>query len=159
MTDATPKVWAAGEGEKRWFFGGGLQTWKVKAEDSQGAVFVFEDTMVRGKNTPLHAHPEADEMVYVLEGEILSQIAGEEHKVGQGGMTFTPRGTPHGFMVVSEVARVLTFQTPGGNQAFYWNASEPATGDDGPVDIPRIQRSAQETGTTVLLGPPPFTLD
>ena len=32
----------------------------------------------------LHAHPEADEIVYVLEGEIVSQIAGEEHKVGQG---------------------------------------------------------------------------
>jgi quercetin dioxygenase-like cupin family protein len=158
MTAAIPIVRAQGEGERRWFFGGGLHTWKVKAEDSNGALFVMEDRMVQGKCTPLHAHPEADETVYILEGEILSQIAGEEHKVAEGGMTFTPRGIPHAFIVVSEFARVLTVQTPGSNQAFYWNASEPATDDDGPVDVARIQRSAEETGTTVMLGPPPFPL-
>ena len=94
------------------------------AEDTGGAFFLFEDVMARGKSTPLHRHPEADETVYVLEGEILVNVDGKETRVGAGGMTFTPRGVPHAFLVVSDRARLLTLQTPGIGQAFYRDASE-----------------------------------
>jgi quercetin dioxygenase-like cupin family protein len=157
MSNPVPIIRAAGEGDKRAFLGGGLHTWKLMSEDTGGAFFVFEDVMVQGKTTPLHLHPEADEMVYVLEGELLVQIDGKRTRVSAGGMTFTPRGTPHAFLVVSDSARLFTLQTPAVGQAFYRGASEPATSDVADlVDIARLQASAKENGGVELLGPPPF---
>lgn len=158
MHESVPIIRAAGEGDKQLFLGGGLHTWKLQAEDTGGAFFVMEDTMTKGKTTPLHRHPEADEMVYVLEGEILVNIDGKESRVAAGGMTFTPRGVPHAFVVLSETARMLDLQTPGTGQAFYRGSSEPATDETcDTVDIPRLQASARANPRWVeLLGPPPF---
>ena len=157
MNAPVPIIRAEGEGDKRWFFGGGLHTWKLLAEDTNGAFFMFEDTMSQGKTTPLHRHPDADETIYLLEGEVLVNVAGEESRVGPGGMSFVPRGVPHALLVVSDGARLLTLQTPGSGQSFYRGASEPSTGDlSDTVDIARVQASAKENGGVELLGPPPF---
>ncbi len=113
--------------------------------------------MTQGKATPLHAHPEVEETIFVLEGDILLNIDGTEHAVGGGGLSFVPRGVPHAFRVLSESARLLTMQSPGAAQPFYWDASEPAVGDGaGPMDFDRVRQAAQETGATQILGPPPF---
>ena len=156
--NAQPIIRVAGEGDKRSFLGGGLHTWKLMAEDTDGAFFLFEDLLSNGKTTPLHLHPEADETVYVLEGEIVVNIDGTESRVGAGGITFTPKGVPHAFIVVSEKARLLSMQTPGIGQAFYRGASEPARSDQSDqVDIARIQASAHQNPRGIqLLGPPPF---
>jgi quercetin dioxygenase-like cupin family protein len=158
MNAQVPIVRAAGEGEQLSFLGGGIHTWKLTTEDTNGAFFLFEDVMRRGKTTPLHLHPEADETVYVLEGEILVNIDNVESRVGAGGITFTPKGVRHAFMVVSENARMLTMQAPGIGQSFYRGASEPAICDRPDiVDIERLQASAQQNPQGVqLLGPPPF---
>ena len=132
-----PIIRRAGAGDQQSFAGGGVHTWKLLAEDTGGAFFVFEDVMTEGKLTPLHCHPEADETVYVLDGEILVQIDGVQTPVAAGGMTFTPRGTPHAFLVVSETARILTMQAPGIGQAFYRDASDPCRRRDGGRVRPR----------------------
>jgi hypothetical protein len=62
-------------------------------------------------------------------------------------------------MVTSEMARVLCLETPASAEAFYRGASVPATEHteaDGPVDIGRVQESAQRNGGIEILGPPPF---
>jgi quercetin dioxygenase-like cupin family protein len=157
MTTALPIFRTDGEGEKRWFLGGGTHTWKATAEETGGAFLLFEDRMTGGKMTPLHCHPDADEMLYVLEGEILVRIGDREERVGAGGVTMAPRGVPHAFMVISEVARLLDFQTPGSSEPFYWSASEPAVADtEGPVDFTRVQAMAKQHGAVEILGPPPF---
>jgi quercetin dioxygenase-like cupin family protein len=158
MHAAVPIVRAENEGEKRWFFGGGVHTWKATAAETGGTFILFEDLMDRGKTTPLHAHPEVDETLYVVEGEIVVQIGGVESVVGRGGVTFAPRGTPHAFRVTSHVSRVLTLQTPGSAESFFRDASEPVNGDGqaGNVDIGRVQASAKRNGGTEILGPPPF---
>ena len=158
MNARVPIIRAAGEGDHRSFLGGGLHTWKLMTEDTGGAFFLLEDVMAQGKCTPLHCHPEADETVYLLEGEILVNVDGKENRVGAGGMTFTPKGVPHAFIVVSESARTLALQTPGIGQAFYRDASEPADGATSEtVDIARLQASANANPRGVqILGPPPF---
>jgi quercetin dioxygenase-like cupin family protein len=157
MNAPVPIIRGAGEGDKRSFLGGGLHTWKLLSEDTGGAFFLFEDEMSQGKTTPLHRHPEADEMVYVLEGEILVNVDGIESRVQSGGMSFVPRGVPHALYVVSDGTRCLCLQTPGVGQAFYRGASEPATSDTtDAVDIARVQASARDNGGVDLLGPPPF---
>ena len=55
-----------------------MHTWKATAEETGGAFLLFEDVMEQGKMTPLHTHPEADETMYVLEGEILMHLDGAE---------------------------------------------------------------------------------
>jgi quercetin dioxygenase-like cupin family protein len=161
MTDTTltPTVRAAQEGDRRWFFGGGVHLWKVTPEESGGAFMLFEDRMDNGKMTPLHTHPDSDETMIVLEGEILMHLDGTEHRVAAGGVAVAPRGVPHAFMVVSDGTRLLCLHTPGCCQAFYWDASEPITGETqlpGVVDFTRVEESARRNGGIELLGPPPF---
>ena len=159
MNARVPIIWAAGEGEKQSFLGGGLHTWKLLAEDTGGAFFLFEDVMVRGKTTPLHRHPEADELAYILEGEVIVKVDGKETRVGAGGMSFVPKGVPHAFLVVSESARLLSLHSPATtSQAFYRGASEPTTDDNAEtVDIARLQASAKANPRGIeILGPPPF---
>jgi quercetin dioxygenase-like cupin family protein len=157
MSTPVSIVRAAGEGEKRSFFGGGLHTWKLLAEDTGGLFFVFEDVMAKGKTTPLHRHPDADETVYLIEGEIIDHADGKETRVGAGGLIYRPRGVPHAFLVVSDGARLLTWQTPGIGQAFYRGASVAATGDASDLlDIAGLQASARDNPGVEILGPPPF---
>ncbi|MGI8791810.1 MAG: cupin domain-containing protein, partial [Acidimicrobiales bacterium] len=101
------------EGERRWFYGGGVHVWKATAEETGGAFLLFEDRMTQGKVTPLHTHPDSDESMFVLEGEILMHIDGTDHRVGPGGLAVAGRGIPHAFMVTSPEVRLLCLHTPG----------------------------------------------
>ena len=108
---------------------------------------------------PLHAHANEDETLYVLDGEIVVHIDGENHPLGPRGIAVAPRGVPHAFLVTSPTARVLCLQTPGSAEAFYRGASEPAGADTdptGPVDFDRVRKSAERSGGMQFLGPPPF---
>lgn len=147
------------EGERRWFYGGGVHTWKATAEETDGAFFLFEDRMTAGKVTPLHIHPDSDESMIVLEGEILMHIDGTDHRVGPGGLAVAGRGVPHAFMVTAPEVRLLCLHTPGCCQAFYWDASKPLGNDEeagGDVDMALVQASAEKNGGMQILGPPPF---
>ena len=159
MRKLIPIVRNAGEGDKQLFSGGGLHIWKLLAEDTGGAFFLFEDTMVKDKMTPLHLHPEAHEITYVIDGEIELQVDGQRSRVRSGGMSFVPRGIAHAFIVVSAEARLIAIQSPGEpGQGFYRSASDPATDDTNDlVDLTRLQASATQNprGITIL-GPPPF---
>lgn len=159
MSGAVSIVRAEGEGERLRFWGGGILTMKATSEETNGAFLLFEDLMPKGKSTPLHTHANEDETLYVLEGEILVHIDGENHPLGPLGVAVAPRGVPHAFLVVSETARVLTLQTPGTAEAFYRGAGEPAGADPdpfGPVDFDLVKQSAARSGGMQLLGPPPF---
>lgn len=159
MGGAVPIIRQAGEGERLWFAGGGIFTMKASAADTDGALFLFEDEMVRGKTTPLHLHPNEDEVFWLIDGEVLVHVDGEEHLVGQGGFAFLPRGVPHAFLVTSETARMIAFQTPGTGEAFYNALTEPVSSAEDEArspDFDRLRAVAEESDSIVLLGPPPF---
>src|SRR5216684_2603133 len=130
MSTLVPIVRGEGEGEKLWFYGGGVHTWLATNAETGGAFLLFDDVMTKGKTTPLHSHPEVDETLYMLEGEILVHIDGRQQTLGSGGVAMFPRGVPHAFLVTSERARVLCLETPGSSEAFYrgamdWLAARP----------------------------------
>src|SRR4051812_32742693 len=77
MSNAIPIIRQAEEGERMWFAGGGVFTWKATAAETGGAFLAFEDHLERGKTTPLHLHPDEDEALYVLDGELLVHVEGE----------------------------------------------------------------------------------
>ncbi len=155
QTQLAPVVRHSGEGDKRWFFGGGEVTWKVSAADSGGAFLLFEDAMQQGKVTPLHTHP-TDESFYVLEGEILVHLDGTEVAIKEGGFVLAPAGVPHAFKVVSPSCRMLCFYSSGSCEAFYLGASEPLAESSRQVDFDRIMKSAKDSAGMTFLGPPPF---
>jgi quercetin dioxygenase-like cupin family protein len=159
MTSGVPIIRQEGEGEQLWFAGGGVFTMKASAAETGGAFILFEDRIVRGKTTPLHLHPNEDEGFYVLEGEVLVHVDGQEHRVGQGGVFIAPRGTPHAFVVTSETVRLLAWQTPGTGEAFYREVTEPIRSPEDlsrPPDWARLREAAERSPTIELLGPPPF---
>jgi quercetin dioxygenase-like cupin family protein len=159
MSTVVPIVRVEGEGEKLWFYGGGVHTWLATNAETGGSFLLFDDVMSRGKTTPLHSHPEVDETLYMLEGEILVHIDGREQRLGTGGVALFPRGVPHAFLVTSERARILCLETPGSSEAFYRGASEPLTPSleaSAPVDFDRVRASAARNGGIEILGPPPF---
>lgn len=132
------------------------------ADETAGAFLLFEMDLDEGKVTPLHTHPDSDETMYVLDGEILMHLDGTDHRIGPGGLASAPRGVPHAFLVLSQAARVLCLHTPGCCQAFYWDASESITAhqsSSGHVDFERVQASARKNGGIEILGPPPFARD
>src|SRR5262245_53044404 len=71
-------------------------------------------------DTPRHVHGREDELFYVLEGEHVVEVGGEEHRVGPGGLVFAPRGIPHAQRrVVPGDGRLLVLTTPGGFEGFF----------------------------------------
>jgi len=159
MASLVPIVRNAGEGDRQSFAGGGLHLWKLLAEETDGAFFLLEDTMVKDKTTPLHLHPEAHEMTYVVDGEIEVQADGHRSRVRTGGMSFVPKGVAHAFIVVSAQARLVSLHSPGTtSQAFYRGASDPAVDDTADVvDLARLQAAAAANPRAItILGPPPF---
>ena len=157
-TKAKAIVRSAEEGEQLAFAGGGTLTMKVTDAETNGSLMVFRDHVVRGKTTPLHCHPNSDEVVYVLSGELLVHSNGEERVVSTGGTYYVPRGVKHAFLVTSETAELLCMQTPGEGEAFFRGASDPATpGEDRPPDIARLQQTAAANPRSIhIFGPPPF---
>jgi quercetin dioxygenase-like cupin family protein len=151
-----PTIRKADQVERRWFYGGGVQSWLATAEDTGGTFLLFSDEMERGKVTPLHTHP-VDETLYVTDGVILAHVDGTEYEVGAGGLLIAPRGLPHAFQVVSATATLLTLHVPGTCQDFFFGASEPLTATtQRVVDFQRIQASAEAHGGIDIIGPPPF---
>jgi quercetin dioxygenase-like cupin family protein len=148
------------EGSEAIWFGGGLVTFLVTAEQSGSEYAVIHDVMPRGKTTPLHYHPSFDETVYVIEGELLVHIDGVEHVAGRGAIASIPRGTPHALLVTSEEARIIGFVTPGDVfERFFREGGEAVTDRDAaapPLDIEKVKAAGERTGGMVVLGAPPF---
>jgi len=159
MSTRVPLVRQDGEGERFWFAGGGVFTMKATAAETGGAFTLFDDEVVRGKTTPMHSHPDFDEAIYLLEGEVLVDIDGRLERVGRHGVFVAPRGVPHAFMVTSDTARLLCMLTPGSGEGFYRKASEPIMSEsdaERPPDFDRLRRAAEQSTSIDILGPPPF---
>jgi quercetin dioxygenase-like cupin family protein len=145
------------EGDAIWF-NGALQNVKLPGDWSDDALSIVEVLLAEGRATGLHADP-SNETFYVLEGELLFHVDGEEHRAGAGETVTIRRGVPHAFLVVSETARFLVMNTPGTQERFFRAGGEPAHSrdlDDAPPPDPeRTMAAAREFGVE-LLGPPPF---
>jgi quercetin dioxygenase-like cupin family protein len=158
MIDETPFVaMDAGEGEAIWFNGAHV-TIKSPGEWSQGAFSLAELAMPKGRATALHTDP-SEETIYVLEGELLFHIDGQDRRASAGELVAIRRGVPHAFLAVSEIARFLVLNTPGTHDRFFRAGGRPATDRNfesaPPPDRERTLAAAKEIGVE-LLGPAPF---
>ena len=147
----------AGEGEPIWF-NGALMNVKSPGEWSDDAFSMVEVTMPQGRATGLHRDP-SHETFYVLEGELLMHLDGEERRATAGDTVAIRRGVVHAFMAVSPVARFLVINTPGTHDRFFREGGFPAADRNfatAPApDLERTSAAAQRHGVE-FLGPPPF---
>jgi quercetin dioxygenase-like cupin family protein len=160
-TTRRPIALDPGEGEALWF-NNDLLTFKATGSQTAGEYLLVEELARRGKVTPLHTHPAETETFYVVAGEALMHLDGDERPVVAGAFVSVPPGVPHAFLVTSDTARMLVLITPGSAamEKFLREAGEPAAEQilpaAGPLDIERIGAAAERTGAVEILGPPPF---
>ncbi len=161
MQTRRPIALDADEGEPLWF-NNDLLILKATGAQTGGAYLLVEEVARQSKVTPLHAHPVEEETFYVLEGEAVIHLDGDERSLGVGGLVSVPPGLPHAYLVTSQVARLLILITPGSGamEQFFREAGEPAAArvlpEAGPLDIERIAGAAERTGAVEIVGPPPF---
>src|SRR4051794_37810891 len=120
---------APDEGEAIWF-NGALVTVKLRGEWSDDAFSLVEVSSTAGRATGLHTDP-SHETFYVLEGELLFHVDGEEQRAARGATVSIQAGVPHAFLVLSETARFLVINTPGTHDRFFRDGGQPATDPDG----------------------------
>jgi mannose-6-phosphate isomerase-like protein (cupin superfamily) len=100
-------IWfPAGEG-RRW-------TTKVAAQQTEGRLLQLLGSEPRGAASPLHIYRDADEMFYVIDGELTIFVGDERVEAGTGDCVLVPKGIPSAFVVRSERAEFLVTFAPAG---------------------------------------------
>jgi quercetin dioxygenase-like cupin family protein len=152
MPERSPVAVASGDGATIQGPAGGPLTFKVRGEQTDGALTAFENVIAPGDGPPLHSHAGEDEAWYVLEGELHFKLGEQLAAAPAGTFVFVPRGTPHCFRNLGEdPARILLLFTPSGMERFFDRfAAQPADGVDPAAAFRSIGR---EVGMEVL-GPP-----
>ncbi|HEV2711981.1 MAG TPA: cupin domain-containing protein [Gaiellaceae bacterium] len=87
---------------------------KISGEQTDGRLIQVHSRDPRGTAPPLHIHHGADEMIYVINGELTIFVGDERIDVGPGGFVFVPMGTVHAFLVTSEWAETVITCSPAG---------------------------------------------
>ena len=88
---------------------------KISSKDTDGDLFAFESTRLKGGGPPLHYHFEQDEYWYILKGEFLFKIGDETFKAVAGDTIFGPRNVPHTFAKTGEgEGKILMWFQPAG---------------------------------------------
>ncbi len=151
MTAAIPIVSPAGEGEANTAFGL-PRRFKVTAEQSGGALAVWEEEVPPGAGPPLHIHHAEQELFAVLDGRLRFRCGETTVELETGGTLLIPAGAPHAFKALgTRPSRLLITMTPGGAERFF-RAVE-AENLAGPQDKARIDEIAAAHGIT-FVGPP-----
>jgi quercetin dioxygenase-like cupin family protein len=80
---------------------GGILTFKITSDESNGALTAIETVAAPGEGPPLHVHDE-DEVIYILEGTFRVKLADTIHNAPPGSFVFIPGGTPHTWQNVDD---------------------------------------------------------
>jgi mannose-6-phosphate isomerase-like protein (cupin superfamily) len=124
---------------------------KAGAAQTAGAVSVYEGGLpARTAGPPLHVHNDADEALYILEGEVTIQLGQQTIRADAGAFVWMPRGVPHTFANAGLApARMLGLAVPGGMEDLL--AAVPRDGR--PADPAALAVFAAKYGSRTV-GPP-----
>jgi quercetin dioxygenase-like cupin family protein len=147
------KSTAVGPGEGATIQGpaGGPLTFKVRGEQTNGALCVIENLIAPGDGPPAHTHAHEDETWYVLDGDLRFLLDEEIRGAPEGSFVFVPRGVRHAFQNIGErPARILVSFSPAGMERFFDRFAALPEGSDIPTAFGELGR---EVGMKVV-GPP-----
>jgi quercetin dioxygenase-like cupin family protein len=124
---------------------------KVSGSDTDGGLAIFEQTSLsQGRGTPLHIHPEQDEVFYVIEGAYYFQVGSEKYNLATGDSIFLPRKVPHAWTQVSEKGKMTVILQPAGKLENFFTTMSTLNHEPTPAEIAKI---FEENGMQVV-GPP-----
>ena len=108
--------------EHREVFGTMSIDFKVSASDTNGGLFIVENTDPL-KGGPLrHFHHEQEEWFYVVQSEYIVEIGDKRHLLGPGDSVLAPRKVPHVWAHVGEeTGRLLVAFQPAGQMEVFFN--------------------------------------
>lgn len=92
---------------------------KADAGGTGGVVSVLEASEPPGFGPPVHVHDDAAEAFYVLDGEYVMSLDGDEYRCPAGSFVFVPAGVPHGFRVGDVPSRKLNFYFPAAMVGYF----------------------------------------
>lgn len=100
-----------------------------------GAYSLTEATSPQGAAVPPHAHDDAVECFYVLDGLYRLTVGGRTDEVGPGGFALVPRGAAHRFEVLRGEARAVVLFAPAGFEEVFRRMPEifGTPGEPGPL--------------------------
>lgn len=93
----------------------GQLQWLIGQEQTPGAEQTFGIVSIGpNRRNPLHAHPNCEELLYVVSGECDHKLGNEVYRMTPGSVIRIPRGIPHWAMCTSEepLVAVISFSTP-----------------------------------------------
>jgi quercetin dioxygenase-like cupin family protein len=124
---------------------------KVSTEDSDGGLFIVEQTNNRPGGPPRHIHHAQEEWFYVLEGEYVIEVDGTTYRLAAGDAVLAPRAIPHVWAFVgSGRGRILiTFQPAGKMEAFFEESTQLDT-----LPPPEALAALFKRHGMLLVGPP-----
>jgi len=115
-----PFVVAPGGGDTVQGPAGGPLTFKVRGDQTGGALTVIENVIAPGDGPPHHVHADEDEAWWIVEGSLRFKLDEEEQTADAGAFVYVPRGVAHSFQNPGpDPARILVMFTPGGMEAFF----------------------------------------
>ncbi len=100
-------------------FGWGSIKWHVSPRSIDDATLTFGEVIVNANegHAP-HEHPEADEVVYVIEGSGRQTVGDDAFEIAAGDAVWIPRGTEHStYNTGWQPLRLVVTYTPGGEEA------------------------------------------
>jgi mannose-6-phosphate isomerase-like protein (cupin superfamily) len=99
--------------------GGFSMSVKATAETTDGTFTLLEAAEPPGFGRPLHIHHGVTEAFYVLEGEYMIFLDGEEFRCPAGSFIFIPAETPHSFVVGDIPSRKLNLYLPASMVGYF----------------------------------------
>ena len=109
--------------QRRKIFGSMSIDFKVSGSDTDGDLFVIENTNDARGGPPRHLHHEQEEWFYVVRGEYLAEIGDERYRLGPGDSIFAPRRVPHVWAHAGEgTGRLIVAFRPAGEMEAFFDA-------------------------------------
>ena len=98
----------------------------ITGEQTGGAFFMAEVSVLPGGSNPPHIHHREEECFYLQEGTLTIRVGGKTHTASAGDFIRLPRGVPHCFENTGNVdAKVLLVVAPAGLEKFFEEAFYP----------------------------------
>jgi quercetin dioxygenase-like cupin family protein len=101
-------------------------TFLITGEQTGGAYFMAQVSVLPGGYNPPHIHHREEESFYMQEGALTIQVGGKTQTASAGDFIRLPRGVTHSFHNTGNVdAKLLLVVAPAGLEAFFEEAFYP----------------------------------
>lgn len=125
---------------------------KASGEDTAQAFSLLEAEEPPNFGPPMHIHHDAAEAFYVISGEYVIFIEGDESAAPAGSFIYIPAGVPHGFRVGQVPSRKLNIYAPAAMVGYFDELSSAIARNE--MDDDSLAEIARRYGMEVI-GPVP----